>query len=551
MARIAVFAGCSIFSFSLLGGLHQATVAQTVTHTDPGPPPVVTTLSPNKFLLSTSTIAFTNATGFAIDDGFREDPMVPDVLPRLWVGRSRKPGTQRLNFNIPSFDDEVFDGRIPLVTPTICAHQNIEAHAIALRETVNGQSSCAGERHILNTWPAPGPNDLICRTGNPANTCVQCLFCSVVHGEGGDPTPTLGGEPHVSEPQAIATLLEGMPEQEPDPEEGDKGFGQVKDFIFSDKAEGKVRIRFRGPDQGNGCSAAGVPVRTLHTFGQTGVGTPMQNNCAGTPAWVDQVWSLRFGDFGGHASGVFGAYYVATMVTQFYANSQEVRRLTYDSVTDSFDDECFAALPVGVTNARGLEFDVYKSPSETPAGSGDLFVSEDSYNGHIWRIDVNENVTEFGTGFKRPNGMAFHQSGVMLVSHDDVSPGVRGNVLVVDGLRTMFNRGDADSDGDVDEDDGDFITDWLNGQGDAPTCIDAADVDDDGDVDANDVSYLGLYLTGYFSTIPSPFRGPDPGDWCDSANGIGVGGPGSSDDFSDPTPDLLGCESYRNCEIEW
>jgi hypothetical protein len=101
------------------------------------------------------------------------------------------------------------------------------------------------------------------------------------------------------------------------------------------------------------------------------------------------------------------------------------------------------------------------------------------------------------------------------------------NVLMAQGppVEDEFRRGDANGDGVVQMSDWNFIRIYLHYGGDPPACMDAADADDDGDIDDNDGFYILNYLFG--ANEPPP---PDPGP---------------DDCGDDPTADLLDCDSYE------
>lgn len=187
----------------------------------------------------------------------------------------------------------------------------------------------------------------------------------------------------------------------------------------------------------------------------------------------------------------------------------------------------FASLPIG-NQARTIEFDPI---------SGDLFVSEDADVGsgggpqaRIWRIDELGGVQSFGEGFNRPNGLAFHPSGVMLVTEEatDSQGQPSGNVLAVGGWRNTFKRGDANADGVVNISDAVMIIDWVVSKTPVPPCFDAADADDDSQVVEGDANYLLNFL---FSGSASP---PAPGP-----NACG----------RDPSADLIDCITSSGCAI--
>ncbi len=94
---------------------------------------------------------------------------------------------------------------------------------------------------------------------------------------------------------------------------------------------------------------------------------------------------------------------------------------------------------------------------------------------------------------------------------------VPGEVRIVSDI-TIFRRGDANRDGEVDIADANFLLNALFVSGEQPTCPDAADSNDDGGIDISDpINILNSLFVGT-GVIPAPF---------DTA---GV----------DPTPDALG-----------
>lgn len=94
-------------------------------------------------------------------------------------------------------------------------------------------------------------------------------------------------------------------------------------------------------------------------------------------------------------------------------------------------------------------------------------------------------------------------------------------------LDTLFRRGDANADGDVNLADAVFTLGTLFlGQA-APTCSDAADADDNGEVQ----------LTDAVSTLNHLFLGGGP-----------LPAPGSETCGTDPSRDGLDCRSYSQCD---
>jgi len=306
-------------------------------------------------------------------------------------------------------------------------------------------------------------------------------------------------------PFAIDAVRPCPPQPAPCPQ---LDFGNPEDVIFSDKEAGVVRIRrliTPGTSPPPGCYDQPHTLTTLATL--TGVA---------------KVWGLALGDFKG--AGVFGAYFVSESTN----GARRVQRLVWDAQTSAFmvDSHFTVLLPpiLQSNNARSIAFDPI---------SGALFVSEDqAYNqngqqARIWRIPVipvsatgTFVATLFGKNFNKPNGIAFHPSGVMLVAEESFAEPDKGNVLAVGGWRNLFKRGDANGSGIVDISDPIVIANWVNHVGPVPACLDGADANDDSKVNAADPPIILDYL---FSGGPAP---PPPGP-----NTCG----------RDPTPDLLDC----------
>ena len=119
----------------------------------------------------------------------------------------------------------------------------------------------------------------------------------------------------------------------------------------------------------------------------------------------------------------------------------------------------------------------------------------------------------------------------MLVSEQNSN-----RIIVLDGWRNRFNRGDANNDTDVDISDPLFIMGWLFLGGTEPPCLDAADANDNSDIDISDGVFLLIFLFSGGPAPPAPFFGQDPSE--------GQCG-------TDPTIDLLGCLSFAlgNCAV--
>lgn len=78
--------------------------------------------------------------------------------------------------------------------------------------------------------------------------------------------------------------------------------------------------------------------------------------------------------------------------------------------------------------------------------------------------------------------------------------------------QATFIRGDVNRDGSVNLTDGSQLQLWLIGNGNSPTCLDAADVNDDGIVNLSDPISLFDFLYQGSNPPPAPFPavGPDP-----------------------------------------
>jgi hypothetical protein len=413
-----------------------------------------------------------------------------DRLQGLWCSRGRPTDEDGVKGVVLLILSQVppmgNDGRIPLVSPGITETLGFGAEGIVVRETPPSETCFGGAPlsiHAMSTWPTE-LHTLICRTprhvaGSCTNACAEVDHTSN-HGP---------GEPLITEPFAIDVVRTGMP----------PSFGTPKDVIFSDLVQGARIRRATTPTPCTPMGPTAPTVTTLRTFGTD----------------VVMIWGLALGDFNG--SGEFAVYFVAEASGQ-----RDVRKLR-----TNFTDVLFCDLPNG-NMARSIEFDPI---------SGDLFVSEDralSQTGgpeaRIWRIDETGAYREFGQRFNKPNGIAFHPSGVMLVA-EEACQADTGDVLAVGGWRNLFKRGDANGSGVVDISDPIFISNWLSQGGPVPPCLDGADANDDSQVLASDTNLILEYL---FS------GGPPPKD------------PGPNTCGRDPTADLLDCTKSlgAGCAIE-
>jgi hypothetical protein len=222
---------------------------------------------------------------------------------------------------------------------------------------------------------------------------------------------------------------------------------------------------------------------------------PQTTTVANLRVGLDFPKSVAVGNFNG--TGTFGIY---------FTSGTQVQRVVADAM-GGLTQNVFADLsPFGALSLHAVEFDPV---------SGDLFVSEDTGGSQdrILRINAAGSARLFGDFFNLPNGIAFHPSGVMLVSEDQ-------NVLVVDGWRNLFLRGDASGNGAITIADSSTILNWLYSGAAPPPCFDAADVDDNSQINISDPVFLNNFL---FQGGPAP---PAPG-----ATTCG----------RDPTADLLGC----------
>ncbi len=454
-----------------------------------------------------------------------------DEFRRLYCARATPnvaiSGAARLNLS-----KSPNDGKIPLVgselsPPNLVNQPGFVAAGIAVRKSpantncdplLQGLSSV----HVVTTWPG-SLCELICRTAWTTTSVGSfCEFCPELKGGPScNFTPTIPAGELIEQPYAIDVFRLGMP-----------NFGgvAVDDVVFSDASTVGARIRCGNTD--TNCAAKDPPPTT-------GLVTTLVDLDG---AGVEKVLSLALGDFRG--AGAFAAYYVAVL----FSGSHQIRRLRWDGA--NYVDEVFVdTLPPNNT-AHSLEFDEFTTFSGAEAGSGDLFVSEEGSLARIWRINENGQVSDFGSGFRDPNGMAFHPAGVMLVS-DDPNPTGTGdaNVLVLDGWRSMFNRGDGNADGTIDISDVIFIMNWATGSEPIvePSCLDAADANHDSTIDISDGIYVSNFLFIDGPPPDPPFRGIDPGDWCPGAEINSEG----ADATVDPTVDLLGCISYRNCTVNF
>jgi len=147
----------------------------------------------------------------------------------------------------------------------------------------------------------------------------------------------------------------------------------------------------------------------------------------------------------------------------------------------------------------------------------------------IWRISNTGLVRPFGRNFNKPNGIAFHPTGVMLVAEESPAEPTKGSVLAVGGWRNWFKRGDANGDGTVDISDPIFIWNWVFQGGPVPPCLDGADADDNSKIESADGDRIWNYL----------FNG-----------GLAPEPPGPNCCGRDPTPDLLDCTKSLGTRCE-
>ncbi|MBI4585003.1 MAG: hypothetical protein HY717_13405 [Planctomycetes bacterium] len=403
-----------------------------------------------------------------------------DSLQGLWCARglfrdpaSLENGIAFLNLSqVPPMDK---DGSIPVSPTLITEASGFVAEDLAVRSIPAGFTHTCGanpqDLHAMSTWPGRTAGGAICRTersttGICNQPCVE-INASSDH----------GGEPVLKNPWGIDVVRNGMP----------AWIGSPEDVIFSDIDEQGVKVR-RGIIITACKGGVGNVVTTLHLFGPP----------------VVKIWGLALGDFKG--TGVFGAYYVAQVTSG--SGPRTVRRLIQSG--SQLLDQHFATLTwLGANQARSIAFDPI---------SGDLFVSEDQAvnlsgtQARIWRINASGTVRLFGKNFNKPNGIAFHPSGVLLVAEEAAQTGT-GNVLAAGGWRNLFKRGDANGDGAVDISDPIVIWNWVNQSGPAPECLDGADANDDSKVLGDDGDLIAnfLFIGGPAPPAPGPFTaGRDP-----------------------------------------
>jgi hypothetical protein len=445
-----------------------------------------------------------------------------DKLQGLWCSRGRPTdlnGVVLLNLSqVPPMGQ---DGTVPITTPAIAESTNtFAADDIVIRElphldpcpngaditceNIPPSESSKCYIHAISTWSINPGGNLICPTIRNTNGTILC---------GTVPTALCGTCSIINtttEPFAIDVVRTNMPTD----------FGCPEDIIFSDRNPGgAARIR-RGITPSQQCNSSGSTVCDLKIL--TG---------------VIKVWGLALGDFNG--AGTFAAYFVAESANGY----RDVKKLVKDPGSNlpcgtcanppaTYSFTVFSTLPVD-SLARAIAFDPV---------SGYLFVSEDtsvSQSGgdqaRIWRIGPSGTFSRelFGKRFNKPNGIAFHPSGVMLVAEEAVGDSTKGNVLAVGGWRTLFKRGDANGSGVVDISDPIAISNWLNDRcnpAKALACWDGGDANDDSLVDGTDRNYILDYL---FSGGPAPL--------CPGPNTCG----------RDPTQDLLDCTaSPAGCAVQ-
>ena len=411
-----------------------------------------------------------------------------DGLQGLWCsrGRPQDPAAETgiALLELSHVPPQGRDGRIPITSPGIATNLGFGAEGIVVRGTPPTTMCAAGPPlalHAMSTWPT-GDHKLICRSSRV--NAPNGGFCSGACGEISTTSHYAAGEPLIKEPYAIDVVPYGIAAA--------LEFGDPEDVIFSDTTLNGVMIR-RGKTP-TPCGQTASTVTTLSTI-----------------ADLQTIYGLALGNFKG--TGIFGVYFVAYPPL----STRRIRRLVKSGTSYTWSD--FASLPSG-NAARSIAFDPI---------SGDLFVSEESENisgdkARIWRIKLTStgaaDVRLFGKDFNKPNGIAFHPSGIMLVVEEAVFDSAKGNVLAVGGWRNLFKRGDANGDGTVDISDPIFVWNYVSQGGPAPPCLDGSDADDSSKIEAVDGDIVFSYL----------FSG-----------GVAPSAPGPDNCGRDPTPDLLDC----------
>jgi hypothetical protein len=412
-----------------------------------------------------------------------------DKLQGLWFSRGRPgddPGTRGVAFftlsQVPPMGQ---NGTIPIESPAITQVTGYGAEAIVVREVPASDicyhpGSTPLATHAMTTWSA---HDLICRSPR-----YSTGLCGGIFSEVGFNSVEFGSEPPIENPFALDVVRDGMPAGFRDP---DPMIPAEKNLIFSDYVDGDQMIRRA----------------VTHIPGQ------QYGSTVKILAIIQEyiVRGLALGDFKG--AGDFAAYYIGQGGVPIQSRVRKLIPLQ----GGGFADEHVTLLDTGY--ARAIAFDPF---------SGYLFVSEDrgydsSGTAWIWRVGPTGPPQPFGKWFHRPNGIAFHPSGVMLVAEETFEVPPTGNVVVVGGWRTRFKRGDANGSGVVDISDPIAIGNWLNDPTNpmkALACWDGADANDDSFVNGVDRTLILEYL---FSGGPPPAL---PGPLCCG---------------TDPTPDLLDC----------
>lgn len=427
-------------------------------------------------------------------------PTGADIDPDqdLWISRGPLTGTNGVALlNLRQVPPKGNDGSIPIMSPSISANPGVGAEDIVFRTTppiINCLTTGvpASPYYSMSTWTNGA---LICPvTKTPAGaTCGTCGWIYTDFGQN-------------KFPLAIDAYRANMPTD----------FGTPadpivpEDLIFSDNDVGiteLARIRKAHTPGPGGCYATNSKT-TLFTF---------------TSGPTDRIWGLALGNFNG--AGVFGIYFVSAPVL---GGQRSIRRLIKQASGPGYVDAPFASFHSEDSPGplRSLAFDPV---------SGDLFVSEDSNSARIWRVGPSGGtLRKFGQSFRKPNGIAFHPSGTMLVVEESSGGPTEGNVLAVGGWRNRFKRGDANGDGTVNVSDPIKISNWLQNQSaaNAPACLDGADANDDSKVLQNDAQFILDYL--FSGGAAPPFPGPNT---CNR----------------DPTADLLDCNVSlgSGCAIQY
>jgi hypothetical protein len=420
-----------------------------------------------------------------------------DTPQGLWLSRSSVVEDQLgvAYFSLSEAPPLGQNGTIPLESPLITERDGFGSEAIVVREKPPYPPGSCGvggvllAQHAMTTWPT---ESLICRSNRNSS-----VLCGNIISEVG---PNSMGLPKIQYPFAIDVVRQGMPAGFRDPSVPDED--AEKCLIFSDIVNNAQLIR-------RAVTEPYVPPQGTQTVSTVTTLAPIHPDY--------RVRGLALGDFKG--TGIFAAYYVARPA---FPPSSYIRRLV-PLAGGGFADEHFVFV-VDNGLVRSMKFDPV---------SGDLFVSEDralnSSSGYarIWRINKDGIVRPFGERFNKPNGIAFHPSGVMLVAEETTATTPpTGNVVVVGGWRNLFKRGDANGSGIVDISDAIAISDWVTPPGAVPPCLDGADADDDSKVLQADADHIlnFLFSGGPPPKPPFPNCGRDPtADLLDCTKSLGAG----------------------------